>query len=457
MDIDSISVIDGWFPTVVVVATIVGLLASLGWRSTRTRRRRGGVTSSDEWSTPEVRRRPAWRWQLLLGIPIAIALVALAALVDDGVSLIPYQFPNSFYAWFAVIPLALAFCAIGWRGAPSWRRVTSVIAVALACVFAFTLVNEHYQYYPNIGALLGKEAQYQVSDAQLTQAQADYRKTKKIPSHGFTISEPIPGTESGFHGRAAYIWLPPAWVESPTPRLPVVELLHGSPGAPEDWTRAGFADQTAQAYALAHDGKAPIVVMPDVNGSELGDTECVDSSLGRVETYLTVDVPAYVRKTFHATTATRSIAVAGNSAGGMCALMLTLRHPDIYVAFGDYAGLTSPTVSLGVDPNKTTAALFSGNRDEYNEHDPLWLLKNKRFADVAGWFEVGLSDSDPLAAQRTLVPLARAAGVLTCAKEIPGQHDYTFAAQAFRDSYPWLSYRLKSGPEPPIAVSICSS
>jgi S-formylglutathione hydrolase FrmB len=332
----------------------------------------------------------------------------------------------------------------------------SVISVALACVFALTFVNQHYEYYPNVGALLGKEAQYQVSDAQLTQAQADYRKTKKLPNHGFTISEAIPGTESGFHGRSAYIWLPPVWVKSPTPKLPVVELLHGSPGAPEDWTRAGFADQTAQAYALSNDGKAPILVMPDVNGSELGDTECVDSSLGRVETYLTVDVPAYVRKTFHTTDAAQSIAIAGNSAGGMCAVMLTLRHPDIYTAFGDYAGLTSPTVSLGVDPAKTTAALFGGNSTEYNEHDPLWLLKNKKFSDIAGWFEVGHSDSDPLASQRTLVPLARAAGVLTCAKEIPGIHDYTFAAQAFKDSYPWLSYRLKTGPEPPNAVTICS-
>jgi len=56
MDIDSISVIDGWFPTVVIVLTIVTLLASLGWRATRTRRRRRSP-SSGEWSTPEVRRR----------------------------------------------------------------------------------------------------------------------------------------------------------------------------------------------------------------------------------------------------------------------------------------------------------------------------------------------------------------------------------------------------------------
>ena len=247
-----------------------------------------------------MRRRPAWRWQLLLGIPIAIALVGLAALIDDGVSLIPYQFPNSFYVWFAVIPLALAFCAIGWRGAPWWRRAMSVISVALACVFALTFVNQHYEYYPNIGTLLGKEAQYQVSDAQLNQAQADYRKTKKLPDHGFTISEAIPGTESGFHGRTAYIWLPPVWVKSPTPKLPVVELLHGSPGAPEDWTRAGFADQTAQAYALANDGQRADSGDARRERSRAGGHRMRRQQPGRVETYLTVDVPAFVRKTFHA-------------------------------------------------------------------------------------------------------------------------------------------------------------
>jgi S-formylglutathione hydrolase FrmB len=453
MDIESVSVVNGAFPVVVIVVTMLSLLASIGWRATQTRRR---GASSPEWSEPEMRRRPAWRWQLLLGIPIALAIVGLVALIDDGFALIPYQFPNSFYAWFAFIPLAIAFCAIGWRGAPWWRRVTSLLSVGLAGVFALTVVNEHYQYYPNIGTLLGKEAQYEVNDAQLKQAQADYRKTKKLPDHGFTLSESIPGTKSGFQARDAFIWLPPVWVESPTPKLPVVELLHGSPGAPDDWTRAGFADQTAGIYALAHDGRAPILVMPDSNGSDAGDTECVDSNRGHAETYLTEDVPAFVRKTFNAATTDRSMAVAGESAGGMCALMLALRHPDTYAAFGDYAGLTSPTVAQSVDANQTTAALFGGDRDEYNEHDPLWLLQNKKFPDTAGWFEVGLSDSDPLAAQRKLVPLARAAGVRTCAREVPGAHDYTFAAQAFRDSYPWLSSRLKSGPEPPIAVSVCS-
>lgn len=445
MDIESISIDAGWVPVVVIVATMLSLLASIGWRSSQTRRRR---RASSEWSEPEVRRLSTWRWQLLFGIPITLALVGMAALIDDGVALIPYQYPNSFYAWFGFIPLAACFCVLGWLGAPWWRRIVSLLSVVLACVFAFVVVNEHYQYWPNIGSLLGKNAQYQVDDVQLKQAQADYRKTKRLPDHGFTITENIPGTKSGFTTRDAYIWLPPAWVASPTPRLPVVELLHGSPGAPGDWTRAGFADQSAQAYALQHGGKAPILAMVDSNGSETNDTECVDSSRGKAETYLTVDVPDYMREKFAAKTGDRTFAVAGESAGGMCSTMLALRHPDIYAAFGDYAGLTSPTVGQDVDPGATVSALFNGDQDAYNEHDPLWLLKNRRFKDLAGWFQVGLSDAGPLAAQRTLVPLARSAGVYTCALEIPGQHDYTFVTQAFQTSYPWLSWRLDLGPEP---------
>jgi S-formylglutathione hydrolase FrmB len=453
VSLDSLSIIDGPVPVVVVVLTMLSLLASIGWRSSQTRRRR---RASEEWSEPELRRRPTWHWQLLVGVPVAAALAGLTALLVDGLAIIPYQFPNSFYAWFAFIPLAVVICVLGWLGAPWWRRIVSVISVGLACVFAFIVINQHYEYWPNVGALLGKEAQYEVDDAQLKQAQADYRHTKKLPDHGFTITKQIPGTTSGFVARDAYIWLPPAWVASPTPNLPVIMLLHGSPGEPADWTRAGFVDQTAQAYALDHDGKAPIIVMPDSNGSETADTECVNSKLGHVETYLTVDVPAFVRKTFNAKTADRSWVVAGESAGGMCSVMLALRHDKQFAAFGDYAGLTSPTVSQTVNPPATVDALFAGDQDAYNQHDPLWLLRNNRYEGLAGWFEVGLSDDAPLQAQRTLVPLARAAGILTCAREVPGQHDYTFVTQAFQDSLPWLAYRLGVGSEPPVAVTACS-
>ena len=66
-----------------------------------------------------------------------------------------------------------------------------------------------------------------------------------------------------------------------------------------------------------------------------------------------------------------------------------------------------------------------------------------------GWFEAALKDQGPLQAQRTLVPLATAAGMKVCAVEIDGQHDYTFASQALRDSFEWIVAHLGLVTVPP--------
>jgi S-formylglutathione hydrolase FrmB len=253
---------------------------------------------------------------------------------------------------------------------------------------------------------------------------------------------------SGFAARPAEIWLPPSWVADPTPTLPVLELITGAPGAPADWTREAYADQTARLFAQDHGGTAPLIVMPDPNGSEFNDTECVDSPRGRSETYLTVDVLAFVATEFQAKVTARSVALVGLSAGGSCAVMLALRHPDLYTAFADFSGLTGPTVGESVDPTATTQTLFDGSREAYDAHDPLHLLRVAQYPTLAAWFDVGSSDPEPLAAQRELVPLALAAGITTCAHEEPGGHDGDFWTGAFRRALPWLSGRL--GVTPPI-------
>jgi S-formylglutathione hydrolase FrmB len=257
------------------------------------------------------------------------------------------------------------------------------------------------------------------------------------------VSIPIPGTVSHFHARSAYVWVPPIWLVNDTIKLPVVELLAGVPGNPSDWTRAGMADQTADKYAAAHGGVAPILVMPDANGSADADTECVNSPRGQAETYLTVDVPAFVRAHFGAATRPQSFAIAGLSAGATCSVMLALRHPNLYVAFGDYSGLTSPTVGETVNPAATTTILFGGSTAAYDAHDPLSLLRARTYPTLGGWFEVGTDDPGPLAGQHTLVPLARSADIETCSKEVPGGgHSFAVWSDAFSSSLPWLVSRL---------------
>ena len=109
---------------------------------------------------------------------------------------------------------------------------------------AGTLINKQYQYYPTVGSLFGVDAQNQVSLKQLEDIRTRARKEHggALPTHGFTIDVPIPGKQSHFVGRDAFVWVPPIWVANEKIKLPVIELLSGIPGEPSDWTRAAMAD-----------------------------------------------------------------------------------------------------------------------------------------------------------------------------------------------------------------------
>ena len=76
----------------------------------------------------------------------------------------------------------------------------------------------------------------------------------RYPRTASPSRSPIPGKESGFVARDAFVWVPPVWVADEKVKLPVIELLIGTPGEPSDWTRAAMADVTAREFADAHHG-----------------------------------------------------------------------------------------------------------------------------------------------------------------------------------------------------------
>ena len=271
----------------------------------------------------------------------------------------------------------------------------------------------------------------------------------------------VPPTASNFSARQAQVYLPPAWFATQRPALPVVMLLHGEPGDPSDWADGGEAAATADAWAAQHRGVAPVLVMPDINGSLTADTECVDSPVGNAETYLTVDVPAAVQQQFGTTPPGRSWALAGLSEGGACAIMLALRHPDLFSTFGDFGGLSGPRVGESdTDTDPTVAELFGGSRQEFAAHEPADLLAtgNPAFRSLGGWFEVGGDDGDPLAAAQKLAPLAAAAGISTCLIVVPdGGHTFDVWSAAFRRSLPWMAARLGLVPATPQTTAGCQT
>lgn len=135
--------------------------------------------------------------------------------------------------------------------------------------------------------------------------------------------------------RDAQVYLPPAYFAHPRPKLPVVVLVSGVPGSPEQWFAEGRAGQALDAFAEDHRGLAPITVAVDANGAVFKDTLCVDSPAtgDKVMTYLAEDVPAGVAKLFDVDPDPARWAIAGLSRGGSCALQMSLTHPGTYPTF----------------------------------------------------------------------------------------------------------------------------
>jgi S-formylglutathione hydrolase FrmB len=358
--------------------------------------------------------------------------------VTPNISLVPIA------DWWPVGPvllvlLGLALLAVR-RSAhrPFERRASTTLAVLLTILQAACIVNAHFEFYRTLGQAFGEPPSDVVTLAEAREEEGT------VPDTGQIVSLDVPATASGFSARPTQVYLPPAWFAKDRSRLPVVLLLHGEPGSPQDWIDGGQAQSTADAFAQAHGGLAPVLVIPDVNGSIDADTECVDSPLGHAETYLTVDVPKAVVGVLGTREPGTAWAVAGLSEGGSCAIMLALRHPGLFGAFGDYSGLLGPRLGdTNADTADTVAQLFGGSQQAFEAHEPIDLLSARRYPGLAGWFEVGDADQQPYAAIQQLVGAARAAGIRSCLVVLPGQ-EHTFAvwSDAFSRSLPWLSGRI---------------
>jgi S-formylglutathione hydrolase FrmB len=261
-------------------------------------------------------------------------------------------------------------------------------------------------------------------------------------SAGTTVSVDIPATQSGFDARAALVYLPPDWFTPGALPLPMLMLLPGVPGGPTVWTEDGAADLIANGF-VSHGGVAPIIVMPDATGADDNDSECVNSSrFGDVETYLTVDVPAYVRSVFRAASGPQSLAVAGLSAGGTCSTVLALRNPGIFQTFASFSGFDTPTY-LDDTVAESVPILYAGSEAAYLAHDPMTLLAHNKYPMMAAWFEAGTGDHQPWADAQQLAAASRQAGMAeVCLIGIPGGHSWEVWQESFSSALPWLSARL---------------
>jgi S-formylglutathione hydrolase FrmB len=441
-----ISLMHGWVPTTVQITTVVVLLLAVGWRSRR------------------------WR---LLWLPVAAAVGAGGAalahwyIASDGLAGDPA--PHQLWIWIAVTGLAATVLVAGWRGARWWRRGVSVLAVPLCLLCSALALNLWVGYFPTV-----QNAWNQLTSGPLPDQTDRATVTKMavaakgvLPAKGSVVAVTIPADASHFKHRGELVYLPPAWFASnPPPRLPTMMMIGGEFNTPADWLRAGNAITTADDFAAAHGGNAPVMVFVDSGGAFNNDTECVNGARGNAADHLTKDVVPYMTANFGVSPDRSNWGIVGWSMGGTCAVDLTTMHPDMFSAFEDIAGDTAPNSGT---KTQTIARLFGGNADAYAAFDPATVItRHGPYAGVAGWFATsgsaptthravpaanagttGLGGRDATAnpgdqttAANSLCDLGSANGIHCAVVPQQGKHDWPFAARAFAAALPWLADQL---------------
>lgn len=393
------------------------------------------------------------RWWLR-SLPVALlggaaAAVVVRVLVDRVWRPFPDPLPWVVVVAVGAVVAGVVLAVLGWPARGRWMRAVSLLAVPAVLLGGAQATNLAFQAYPTLRTALGLPASDErlFADIPLHAPLVAARpgrplsETWRAPAgtapEGAVTQVDIPGTRSGFAARPAWVYLPPAYLSSPRAQLPVLVLFGGQPGAPEQWFDGGRLAARMDAYAAAHDGLAPVVVVADDLGSTTANPLCMDSRLGAVATYLSVDVPAWVRT--HLQVQPHGWAVGGFSGGATCALQMAVNAPHVYPTFVFVSGENGPTLG---DHARTVEAAFGGDEAAFAAVNPLDVLAGTRFPASAGFLVGGAQDTTYLPQTRQVYEATKAAGMDVRLTVIPGGHSFDVWGPGLSDALPWLGTRL---------------
>jgi hypothetical protein len=185
------------------------------------------------------------------------------------------------------IALAVTFGALWWMlaaGRAVFRILAAVLAFTLATAFGVLAVNRYYGYYETWGAAIGDVTSQGVSGVNAAprasgsglpaRSQLRVRGSSEVyrrlaQQQGYTLRLSVAGQRSHLT-RVVYVYLPPQYFQRAYQgyRFPVVELIHGQPGEPQDWINVVGVPVTLDELVTERLARPVVLVMPDANGGE---------------------------------------------------------------------------------------------------------------------------------------------------------------------------------------------
>jgi enterochelin esterase-like enzyme len=312
--------------------------------------------------------------------------------------------------------LVVIFGGLMWATIFTRRTAFRVLAACLAfmpaMLFGVLAVNKYYGYYQTWSAVMadfgsqGVNAATRLPDITLAAGRGpgtlDGSRVhlQLAQRQGYTLRLMVTGPRSGIT-RAVYVYLPPQYFQPAFQayRFPVIELLHGQPGKPEDWITVVGVTNTFDRLLAEKLARPAVVVMPDANGDRRISLQCLNQAGGPQDlTYLAQDLPARIAHMLRVQQPGRAWGVAGYSEGGFCAANMALRYPHRYGFAAVLSGYFAPLDNQLAGPARRVSP-FGGNRKLQEENTPLQEIQAlpARVALPRFWLGAGGSDRQDVA------------------------------------------------------------
>lgn len=198
-------------------------------------------------------------------------------------------------------------------------------------------------------------------------------------------------------------------------------LLHGLSDNGSAWQRYTSIETLANDYGL-------VVVMPSI-----GRSFYTDQPNGQLYfTYLTEELPRYLKDVFGLDPQRADTLIAGNSMGGYGAFKAALNFPERFAAAASFSGVLSLEILrlMPDDARQEEFALLFGDLDKLagTQHDPMiWLKKAAQQPDRLPNLFIACGKQDDLyPVNQMFYGAAQELGVQINYLAEDGKHDWTF-------------------------------
>jgi enterochelin esterase-like enzyme len=286
-------------------------------------------------------------------------------------------------SWVLFALLIVLFGVLIWRVIVTRRLALKIVAAGMSFVMAMAFgvlaVNKYFGYYATWGAAIADFSNQspnsgpQISQGSLlsTGSKSHFNQhavyLRLALQQGYTFPVDMKGKLSGIN-RVGYVYLPPQYFESQYAnyRFPVIELIHGQPGDPQDWINVVGVQETLNSLIKRGQASPVVLVMPNANGGNRISLQCLNQVGGPADlTYLAEDVPNDIAHLLRVQPPGLGWGIAGYSEGGYCAANMALNYRYRYGFAASLSGYFTPySNNLGsgsVNPFGDNAALRQEN------------------------------------------------------------------------------------------------